>query len=124
MSQENFNVTGAKNGIAQDRINVAFKNIQTLIDEYQPLYTTQDYGILSFSGTFHDGEKFYVDDLPTTELNVFGLYGTTYIKIGTLSTAGELTIHGNFDYVVVYQPYRVDRNAEEKIVVREQKDRG
>ena len=110
MAQESFNLSGMQNKFAMDKINVAFKSIQHLIDTYEPATTEQDYAVMTFSGTLEVGQSWYVDKLPITETTIFGMYGTTYVKVGTLSTDGKFTATVNGTYVI-WQPYRQDKIA-------------
>lgn len=111
MAQESFNVSGMANKIAQDKINVAFKNIQSLIDGYVPMKTKQGYHILMMNGYFYEGQKLYVgmNVLPITKVNIFGSVGTTLLKVGELNTSGELLITRTGTFTV-FQPYRIDSN--------------
>lgn len=110
MAQESFNLSGMQNKFAMDKINVAFKSIQNLIDTYKPKTTEQDYAVLIFSGELEVGQEWYVDKYPLTTTVIYGLYGTTYIRVGTISTTGKFVSEVNGKYVI-WQPYRQDKIA-------------
>lgn len=112
MSQESFNVSGMANKFAMDKINVAFQSIQKLIDKYEPDETKQDYALFSFTGTLKIGDKIKVSIAPISHTSIFGLYGTTYVKVGDLTPSGIFTAIREGDFII-YQPYRRDKVKEE-----------
>lgn len=110
MAQESFNLSGMQNKFAMDKINVAFKSIQNLIDTYEPKVTEQDYAVLTYTGELEVGQEWFVDKLPITQIPVFGQYGTTNIRVGTLGVDGKFVVERN-GYFVIWQPYRQDKIA-------------
>lgn len=88
-----------------DALNTSFNSINAMIDDYVPFTTSQDFAVLSYSGVLTAGEKYGPFTKPASQLNVFGVVGSSYWLVGTLDPEGYLTANVT-QSVVINQPYR------------------
>lgn len=99
-------------------LNRSFESIQTLIDEYEPVRTEQDFAILNWMGKVEKDKSIYVDRPADVSTNIFAFYGSTLKFIGTLvgdtitftddvKIENEETGKEELYEMVVYMPYKV-----------------
>lgn len=109
MTNGSFQVSGSGrfNQYAIAKINDCFNQIQKLIDGYKYKTQEQDYAYLSLSDfTIEDGTETFFIDPPVAEFNVYGFYGTTFIKIGVVHMNGQFESNGTAGTFNVHQIYR------------------
>lgn len=99
-------------------LNRSFESIQTLIDEYEPARTEQDFAILNWMGTVEEGKSIYVNPPADTATPIFVFYGSMLKYIGTL-VGDTLTFTETIEIeneetkkmepleVIIYMPYKV-----------------
>lgn len=99
-------------------LNRSFESIQTLIDEYEPARTEQDFAILNWMGKVEKDKSIYVDkhaDIPTP---IFCFYGSMLKYVGTLvgdtltfaedlKVEDEETGKEELYEALVYMPYKL-----------------
>lgn len=99
-------------------LNRSFESIQTLIDEYKPIRTEQDYAILNWMGTVEKDKSLYVDKAADVATPIFAFYGSMLKYVGTLvgdtltfvddvKYDDETTGKEEFLQCLIYQPYKV-----------------
>lgn len=98
-------------------LNRSFESIQTLIDEYEPARTEQDFAILNWMGKIEKDKSIYVDRPADVSTPIFAFYGSMLKYVGTLvgdtlTFADDIKIEdektGKEEYfdLIIYQPYK------------------
>ena len=105
MTVKAFNVAEKNQTYYVEKINTCLQKIEEMIVNYKPLITVQDYSIIQMKQTFNKGEEIRLNINPLEEVQLFGIYGSTLVKIGTVGLDGVLKVEVD-GYYEVLQPYR------------------
>ena len=105
MTVKAFNVAEKNQTYYVEKINTCLQKIEEMIVNYKPLITVQDYDIIQMKQTFNKGEEIRLNINPLEEVQLFGIYGSTLVKIGTVGLDGVLKVEVD-GYYEVLQPYR------------------
>lgn len=111
-------------------LNRSFESIQTLIDEYEPVRTEQDFAILNWMGKVEKEKSVFISPPAAEETSVFAFFGSMLKFLGTLvgdtltfiddvKVENEETGEEELYDVVVYMPYRVSEANNPVKLVRE-----
>lgn len=99
-------------------LNRSFDSIQTLVDNYEPVRTEQNFAILNYDGYVEKDKSLTLSVKADVNTPIFCFYGSQYKFIGTL-VGDKLTFTETIEdsehnkiKVVIYQPFRtaVSRN--------------
>ena len=105
MTVKAFNVAEKNQTYYVEKINTCLQKIEEMVVNYKPLTTVQDYDIIQMKQMFNKGEEIRLNINPLEEVQLFGIYGSTLVKIGTVGLDGILKVEVD-GYYEVLQPYR------------------
>lgn len=105
MSVKAFNIAEKDQTYYVEKINTCLQKIEEMIVNHYPLMTEQDYGLIQLNRTFVKDEEIRLNIKPLDTVALFGIYGSTLVKIGDVDLDGILKVEVNGHFEVL-QPYR------------------
>lgn len=90
-------------------INRALNRIQTMVDQFTPIRTVQDFALLSANFIVLKGSVEHTGIKPISEVAIFGTSPnySGFVYVGRMGTDGVITMEENYGTVSVHQIIRI-----------------
>jgi hypothetical protein len=108
MASANFSVSDPQTEKrVVNALNTSFDSIKNIVNEYKPVTTVQDYGLISYYGEIKEGKNIYVSRKSEAAIPVFAQSYGVYEYVGTLEGNTISFVKTLEDKATIYQPYRI-----------------
>lgn len=108
MASANFSVSDPQTEKrVVNALNTSFDSIKNIVNEYKPVTTVQEYGLISYYGEIKEGKSIFTARKSEAAIPVFAQYYGVYEYVGTLEGKTIKFIKTLEDKATIYQPYRI-----------------